>query len=90
MPSRILVVHLGANCSDDGSISAEEMEIIEIGACWATQDGQVLERFQQLVKPLVRPILTPFCKQLIGIRQEEVDQAPFFSNRSTSALGFCQ
>ncbi|MDR9837784.1 3'-5' exonuclease [Herbaspirillum huttiense] len=38
----------------------------------------MLERFQQLVRPLVRPILTPFCKQLIGIRQEEVDQAPLF------------
>ena len=78
MPSRILVVDLEATCSDDGSIGAEEMEIIEIGACWATQDGQVLERFQQLVKPLARPILTPFCKQLIGIRQEEVDHAPLF------------
>ena len=78
MPSRILVVDLEATCSDDGSISAEEMEIIEIGACWATRDGQVLERFQHLVRPLVRPILTPFCKQLIGIRQEEVDQAPLF------------
>jgi inhibitor of KinA sporulation pathway (predicted exonuclease) len=78
MPSRILVVDLEATCSDDGSISAEEMEIIEIGACWATQDGQVLEQFQQLVKPSVRPTLTPFCKKLIGITQDEVDQAPLF------------
>ncbi len=33
MPSRILVVDLEATCSEDGSISVEEMEIIEIGAC---------------------------------------------------------
>lgn len=78
MLSRILVVDLEATCSDDGSINADEMEIIEIGACWTTQDGQVLERFQQLVKPLVRPTLTTFCKQLIGIRQEEIDDAPLF------------
>jgi len=75
---RILVVDLEATCSDDGSIAPEEMEIIEIGACWATEGGVVLERFQHLVRPLARPILTPFCKQLIGITQEEIDQAPLF------------
>jgi inhibitor of KinA sporulation pathway (predicted exonuclease) len=74
--ARILVVDLEATCSDDGSIAPEEMEIIEIGACWTTEGGVVLERFQHLVKPMVRPTLTPFCKQLIGITQEEVDQAP--------------
>jgi|TARA_Y100000296_G_scaffold86723_2_gene127523 inhibitor of KinA sporulation pathway (predicted exonuclease) len=76
--AKILVVDLEATCADDGSIAPEDMEIIEIGACWATESGVVLERFQHLVRPLVRPILTPFCKQLIGITQEEVDQAPLF------------
>ena len=76
--ARILVVDLEATCSDDGSIAPEEMEIIEIGACWATEGGVVLERFQHLVRPLARPVLTPFCKQLIRITQEEVDQAPLF------------
>ena len=78
MEKRFLVVDLEATCSDDGSIPPEEMEIIEIGACWATEGGVVLERFQHLVRPLARPILTPFCKQLIGITQEEVDHAPLF------------
>ncbi|TDY84983.1 UNVERIFIED_ORG: inhibitor of KinA sporulation pathway (predicted exonuclease) [Herbaspirillum seropedicae] len=78
MEKRFLVVDLEATCSDDGSIVPEEMEIIEIGACWATESGGVLERFQHLVRPLTRPVLTPFCKQLIGITQEEVDQAPLF------------
>ncbi|MFX6218279.1 3'-5' exonuclease, partial [Acinetobacter baumannii] len=73
--TRILVVDLEATCSDDGSIPPEEMEIIEIGACWVTEGGVGLERFQHLVRPLARPVLTPFCKQLIGITQEEVDQA---------------
>ncbi|MRT31174.1 exonuclease domain-containing protein [Herbaspirillum sp. CAH-3] len=73
-----MVVDLEATCSDDGSIPPEEMEIIEIGACWTTEGGVVLERFQHLVRPLARPILTPFCKQLIGITQEEVDHAPLF------------
>jgi inhibitor of KinA sporulation pathway (predicted exonuclease) len=78
MEKRFLVVDLEATCADDGSIAPEEMEIIEIGACWATQDGAVLERFQHLVRPLMQPVLTAFCKQLIGITQAEVDQAPLF------------
>jgi len=78
MEKHFLIVDLEATCSDDGSIVPEEMEIIEIGACWATEDGVVLERFQHLVRPLVRPMLTPFCKQLIGITQEEIDHAPPF------------
>jgi len=40
MTMRFLVVDLEATCSDDGTISGEEMEIIEIGACWATEDGE--------------------------------------------------
>jgi len=63
---KILVVDLEATCSDDGSIAPEEMEIIEIGACWATESGVVLQRFQHFVRPLQRPILTPFCKSLTG------------------------
>jgi inhibitor of KinA sporulation pathway (predicted exonuclease) len=86
--ARILVVDLEATCSDDGSIPPEEMEIIEIGACWTTEGGVVLERFQHLVKPLARPILTPFCKQLIGITQEEVDQAPLAPCRSQALQAF--
>lgn len=54
-PSTILVVDLEATCANDGSIPAEAMETIEIGACWATPDGQVLYRFQCYVRPLDRP-----------------------------------
>jgi len=46
MMKRFLVVDLEATCSDDGSILPEDMEIIEIGACWATESGVVLQRFQ--------------------------------------------
>lgn len=36
---RILVIDLEATCSDDGGFTSDEMEIIEIGACWTTVDG---------------------------------------------------
>ncbi|WP_075256806.1 3'-5' exonuclease [Herbaspirillum camelliae] len=76
--ARFLVVDLEATCSDDGSISLEEMEIIEIGACWANEWGVILHRFQHFVRPLERPVLTPFCMALTGISQRDVDQASLF------------
>lgn len=77
--SPILVVDLEATCADDGSVPPEAMEIIEIGAVWATVDGAVLERFQSFVRPILRPILTPFCISLTGIMQADIDAAPCFS-----------
>ena len=74
-----LVVDLEATCSDDGSVTVENMEIIEIGACWATPSGEVLHQFQHFVRPLVNPILTPFCMKLTGISQRDVDEAPKFA-----------
>ncbi|WP_338152871.1 3'-5' exonuclease [Herbaspirillum aquaticum] len=76
---KYLIIDLEATCSDDGSIASDDMEIIEIGACWATSSGQVLHRFQHFVKPLVNPLLTPFCTSLTGITQTDVDGAPFYS-----------
>lgn len=75
----ILVVDLEATCADDGSIPPESMEIIEIGACWATCEGVVADRFQAFVRPLVRPTLTKFCVDLLGIEQSSIDQAKPFS-----------
>lgn len=74
----LLVIDLEATCADDGSIPSEEMEIIEIGACWTDWDGNVADRFQAFVRPLERPKLTTFCITLIGIQQNDIDTAPLF------------
>lgn len=75
----VLVVDLEATCCDRGSIPDAEMEIIEIGACWACIDGTVVDRFECLVRPTLHPDLTPFCRDLLGIRQEDVDGAEVLS-----------
>ncbi|WP_075259828.1 3'-5' exonuclease [Herbaspirillum camelliae] len=87
---KYLVVDLEATCSDDGSITAENMEIIEIGACWASPSGEVLQRFQQFVKPLVNPALTPFCRALTGISQHDVDTAPLFATAAEKLFLFAE
>ncbi len=74
----ILVVDLEATCANDGSIPAEGMEIIEIGACWADIKGNVIDRFQTFVHPLEHARLTPFCVELTGIQQAQIDAAPMF------------
>ncbi|WP_028455992.1 3'-5' exonuclease [Chitinilyticum litopenaei] len=75
----ILVIDLEATCSNDGAIPAHAMEVIEIGACWAEADGRVIDQFRSFVRPIERPVLTEFCAQLTGIRQQDVDSAPNFA-----------
>lgn len=84
----ILVIDLEATCADDDSIPAEQMEVIEVGAVWATQEGQVLDRFQTLVRPILRPQLTQFCIQLVGIQQAEIDLAEPFPAAASALAKF--
>jgi inhibitor of KinA sporulation pathway (predicted exonuclease) len=71
----ILVIDLEATCADDGSIGPDAMEIIEVGAVWATENGVVVDSLQRFVRPVERPCLTPFCMALTRIRQAQVDAA---------------
>lgn len=86
----ILVIDLEATCADDGSLPPEAMEIIEIGAVWATAEGALLDRFQILVRPLQRPRLTSFCTSLTGILQGDVDGAPLFAVAANPLAQFAQ
>lgn len=69
-----LVIDLEATC-DQPAWPVQDMEVIEIGACWATPDGEVVDTFQRFVQPLLKPVLTPFCMALTHVRQEHVNTA---------------
>jgi inhibitor of KinA sporulation pathway (predicted exonuclease) len=77
--SNILVVDLEATCSSDYSILPESMEIIEIGAVWVSLQGEFIGQFQRYVRPILNPVLTPFCRDLTGIEQYEIDRASIWS-----------
>jgi inhibitor of KinA sporulation pathway (predicted exonuclease) len=77
--SNILVVDLEATCSSDNSITPESMEIIEIGAVWISIQGELVGQFQSYVRPIDNPFLTPFCTNLTGIEQCEIDKASTWS-----------
>lgn len=69
-----LVIDLEAT-TDEGGWPVSEMEIIEIGASLVNRDGREVDQFQRFVKPVRRPCLTPFCRQLTHISQGNVDSA---------------
>lgn len=77
MSKNYIVLDLEATC-DDPKRDPNSEEIIEIGACLATQYGEVLSEFQTFVKPVKQPVLTEFCIGLTHIDQAAVDAAPEF------------
>lgn len=70
-----LIIDLEAT-TEEGGWPLEDMEIIEIGASLVAPDGRELEHFQRFVRPLRRPVLTAFCRELTHISQAQVDGAP--------------
>jgi len=69
-----LIIDLEAT-TDEGGWPVTEMEIIEIGVSLVNRQGRELDHFQRFVRPLRRPLLTPFCRQLTHITQANIDAA---------------
>lgn len=69
-----LVIDLEAT-TEEGGWPVEHMEVIEIGASLVSSSGHEIDHFQRFVRPLRRPLLTRFCKQLTHISQADVDAA---------------
>jgi hypothetical protein len=82
----VLVIDLDATCDAGKCIPPKQMKIIEIGAVWATLYGSVVETFQTLVRPVLRLQHTPFCQQLTGIQQPDIDTAQTFPAAAATAL----
>ena len=78
-PMHAIIVDLEATSCDAGSIPSHAMEIIEFGAVAVrVGDGAPLAEFQNSVRPVRHPSLTPFCNRLTSIQQADVDGAPTF------------
>lgn len=72
-----IILDLEMTCCSDGSFPKDEMEIIEIGAVKIFHNN-IVDEFHALCRPRLHPALTPFCKDLLGISQIDVDSAPSF------------
>lgn len=63
-------------------LARSEVEIIEVGAVIGQLDDncfKVLWQIQLYVKLVNHPNLTPFCRELTGIEQSQVSNAPMLS-----------
>jgi inhibitor of KinA sporulation pathway (predicted exonuclease) len=54
-------------------------ETIEIGAFRLNHFGEVRGKFNRFVRPILHPTLSPFCRQLTGIEQSDINRARDFS-----------
>lgn len=84
----ILVIDLEATCDEGEAMPPGDMEIIEIGAVWASPNGSVHECFQTFVQPVLNPRLTAFCTGLTGIRQGDVATALRFPEAAAALAEF--
>ncbi len=71
----LLILDLEMTCAADGSIPADQMEVIEIGAVLVSTAGEVVARFESFVRPVERPVLTEFCRDFLHIEQQQIDAA---------------
>ena len=53
-------------------------ETIEIGAVRVNRYGEATGTFSRFVRPVVHPMLSPFCKELTSIDQPQVNRAEEF------------
>ncbi len=77
----MIVLDIEATCCNDGSLPAEDTETIEIGAVSVDPETWKVDReFSCVIRPVLHPILTPFCISLTGITQAEVELADTFKD----------
>ncbi len=74
-----IIYDLEATCWKGRPIG-ETQETIEIGAVQVNRYGEVLGSYNRFVRPIINPILSPFCRELTSISQEDVNRAHTFPN----------
>ena len=82
-----IIVDLEATCWQPRN--DKQNEIIEIGAVKIHSELELRSEFSAFVKPILNPRLSPFCKELTTITQQEVDQADTFEIVIDEFIDFC-
>lgn len=72
-----IIYDLEATCWE-GQAHADKTEIIEWAAFQVNDFGERIDEFQSYIRPVLAPYLSPYCKELTGITQGQVDAAPSF------------
>ncbi len=72
-----IILDIEATCWE-GKPPNMVQETIEIGAVKMTRFGEVLGEFNRLIRPILHPTLSHYCRRLTNIRQEELDRSARF------------
>lgn len=72
-----IVFDLEATCWP-GKPADKRQEIIEIGALRMSPYGEVISTFSKFVRPLLNPVLSPYCLELTSISQIDINRANSF------------
>ena len=72
-----IIYDLEATCWEGKSMDLEQ-ETIEIGAILLNRFGEELGSYNRFIKPVLHPFLSPYCKQLTSITQQDVNRAKTF------------
>jgi len=84
-----VIVDLEASCWRGGGRRAD-METIEIGAVRLSgPEAEPGAEFSSFIRPVGDPVLSDFCRELTGIRQEDVDGAETFAVVFPRFLAWC-
>lgn len=70
-----VIFDLEATCWNGGEGKGKLNEIIEVGAVKLDENLKEVGEFARFVRPVIIPQLSPFCKELTTITQEQVDSA---------------
>lgn len=65
-------------------------KLLNLGAVYLDSNLYSIKEFQAFVKPVINPTLTPFCKSLTGIKQEDVDKARKFPEVFNDFIEWCK
>lgn len=61
-------------------------EVLSIGLVICNNNGEIIDKFYETVKPKYNYILTPFCIELTKLKQEEIDNSRNLPNVISSVM----
>jgi len=83
-----IIVDLEATCWSPENVQHPQ-EIIEIGACFVNPYMELEKSFSKIVRPVLHPTLSMYCKKLTGLTQADIDKAKTFNIVMEQFLDWC-
>ncbi len=74
---------------DDGRMHFSKREVISVGFIVSDDKYIIKNRYYSIVKPMINPVLSDYCKQLTGLSQDQVDNGKKCKNAIRDIRTLC-